>query len=1130
MTSSQTVCLNMIVKNESHIIRGTLEMLCSKIRFDYWVICDTGSTDSTQEIIRNFFAEKNIKGELHCDEWINFAHNRTKALDYAFNKTDFLLVFDADDELHGTIRIPDIVEYDEYHLKFGMPQSGMNYTRTLLINNRKRFKYFSVLHEFISCQEPSPNEENRMCVLEGDYYVISGRSGSRNLDPNKYLKDALILEKAHAEALAQGDDLHKRYAFYCANSYRDCGRPEDAIRWYKITLAQDNWAQEKYVSCLYANQCCEALNQKEHGFYYLVKAFAYDTERVECLYPLLVHYCCEGMNELAYNYYRMVKMQLIPDNKNKLFVETDKAGFLVPYYMIIVADRVGDRECGIRMYEIIFTQKHRTFSVWHLKNLMFNLRFFIKHVKPDALDAFLALTNNYVTFLIDNGVPMSTFDDLKGTLNFQLKSKLPNSVQKLKCKNSRNILFYTGYCNMPWNYSHMKYGALGGSEKAVAYLSKELGLLLESEKGGSYTVYVAGNVRAEELSEYNLKYVGLADLPYLLSKTEFHTVICSRYISFLEIYQSACSFYQFYIWAHDTRLLHYGCDLSDVDIIEKWSDHIDGCICQKRWHADEYENLYPTLKSKISIINNGLDVGLFPSLRDESCKQRQPNKFIYTSRTERGLARILEMWPQIMAALPDSTLAISTYEVFPCNDDERRIQARIEFLNREFPADDNGKNRIQHLGQLNPTQLYLEMSTAEYWLYPTDWPETSCITAMEMLMSEVICLYYPVAGLTNTMGECGVQIFPGTEIPTLMRIARDEGAKEALRKQGRTYAESCSWANRAQAWKRITHRKRVAIFNSLYMHYEMFGYILNYFANAAKNKQICCKVSIFTETEYNMGWLDFYKKHFGESSREFEFEFKPVAEFDDVSVRDQFDLIFVPTDDDFGFKQEWIDEKCITIEHHISVRRPEYVHRIGTRPFAMSDKQWALPCYEIVSSNEKITATLDSECSGCIHVAIIGRLQDAINYAIINRLSVNPNMKLQLHFVGRTVTVDVTKLNPNSNMTILVHVHERIDTCEMIELLKKCDYALTDFQNYDHINGISMSGVVPLSFSTMTPLIISKQNNCIYKFKNAVEFELESTDRIFLVKKGADDIAMLNVERDELITRFDRAMDAIWLH
>ena len=1123
MPTHKTLCLNMIVKNESHIIRGTLEMLCSKIRFDYWVICDTGSTDATREIIINFFAEKNIKGELHCDEWVNFAHNRTNALEYAFNKTDFLLVFDADDELHGTIRIPEIVTHDEYHLKFGMPKSGMNYTRTLLINNRKRFKYFSVLHEFISCQEPSPNEQNRTCVLEGDYYLISGRSGSRNLDPNKYLKDAMILEKAHAEALAQGDDLHKRYAFYCANSYRDCGRHEDAIRWYKITLAQDNWAQEKYVACLYANQCCEALNQKEHGFYYLVKAFTYDPARVECFYPLLMHYCCEGMNELAYNYYRMVKMPIIPNNENKLFVETDKAGFFVPYYMIIVADRVGDRECGIRMYETIFTQKHRTFSVWHLKNMMFNLHFFIKHVKAEALDAFMKLANDYMKFLIDNGVPADTFDDMTHVLNSQPKFKMPHSVQKLKCKNSRNILFYTGYGNLNWNYSHMKRGALGGSEKAVAYLSKELGMLLGTEEGGPYTIYVSGNVQAEELSEYNLKYVGLAELPALLSKTEFHTVICSRYISFLEIYGAACSFYQFYIWAHDTRLLAYGCDLRDITILERWSDHIDGCVCQTRWHADQYANVYPTLKSKISIINNGIDLALFPQPHEQSHKQRQSNKFIYTSRTERGLAHILKLWPQIMSVLPDATLAISTYEVFPCNDDERIIQARIEYLNQAFPSEDDAKPRIQHLGQLNPARLYLEMSTAEYWYYPTDWPETSCITAMEMLMSEVICLYYPVAGLTNTMGECGVKIFPGTDIHELMRITSNEGAKEALRKQGRAYAESCSWANRAQAWKRITHRTRVAIFNSFSMHYEMFGYILNYFVNATKNKQFCCKMSIFTETENNMGWLEFYKNHFGASSSGFEFEFKPVAEFSDANVRDQFDIIFIPTDDDYAFKQEWIDERCIAIEHHKSVRRPEYVHRIGTRPFVASDKQWALPCYEIVSPNEKITATLEP---GCIHVALIGRLKDTINYEIINRLLVNPNVKLQLHCAGRKVTIDVTKLNANSNMSLVIH--ECIDTREMIELLKKCDYVLTDFQNDDHINGISMSGVVPLSFSTLTPLIISNQNNHIYKFKNVVEFELNSADRIVLVKKEADDIARLNVERDELIAMFDHVMDAIW--
>ena len=56
----QTLCLNMIVKNESHIIGQTLENICSTVQLDYWVICDTGSTDDTINIIKTFFSEKGI--------------------------------------------------------------------------------------------------------------------------------------------------------------------------------------------------------------------------------------------------------------------------------------------------------------------------------------------------------------------------------------------------------------------------------------------------------------------------------------------------------------------------------------------------------------------------------------------------------------------------------------------------------------------------------------------------------------------------------------------------------------------------------------------------------------------------------------------------------------------------------------------------------------------------------------------------------------------------------------------------------------------------------------------------------------------------------------------------------------
>ena len=38
--------------------------LLQYISFDYWVISDTGSTDGTQKVIKDYFKSKNINGEL----------------------------------------------------------------------------------------------------------------------------------------------------------------------------------------------------------------------------------------------------------------------------------------------------------------------------------------------------------------------------------------------------------------------------------------------------------------------------------------------------------------------------------------------------------------------------------------------------------------------------------------------------------------------------------------------------------------------------------------------------------------------------------------------------------------------------------------------------------------------------------------------------------------------------------------------------------------------------------------------------------------------------------------------------------------------------------------------------------
>ena len=89
------LCLNMIVRNESHVIRETLE---SVVRYvDYYVISDTGSTDDTVGIIKGFFDDRGVPGEVHHDEWLDFGHNRSLALKHAHGKSKYIWVIDADD-------------------------------------------------------------------------------------------------------------------------------------------------------------------------------------------------------------------------------------------------------------------------------------------------------------------------------------------------------------------------------------------------------------------------------------------------------------------------------------------------------------------------------------------------------------------------------------------------------------------------------------------------------------------------------------------------------------------------------------------------------------------------------------------------------------------------------------------------------------------------------------------------------------------------------------------------------------------------------------------------------------------------------------------------------------------------
>lgn len=326
-----TVCLNMIVRDEAHVIERCLDSCLPLI--NSWCIVDTGSIDKTRDLIVKKLLH--LPGTIHGRPWKNFGHNRSEAVELAAKqKADYLLFIDADEvfQYPKGFRWPELTA-GAYELP--VSYAGTRYARTALVSQKYRWKWKGVVHEFLE----SDQKVNALTLAEPVIFVR--HDGARSKDKGTYLKDIKLLK----DGLREEPD-NARYMFYLAQSYRDAGMIEDALRCYRKRAKMLGWYEETWYAQYEEANMLQRLQSDKCVVGYL-NAHNLRPTRAEPLYQLARYF--RGKSQFALAYMFAQEGINITYPSDRLFVNEDIYHWRMKDELAIAAYYVGNKALGLRL-------------------------------------------------------------------------------------------------------------------------------------------------------------------------------------------------------------------------------------------------------------------------------------------------------------------------------------------------------------------------------------------------------------------------------------------------------------------------------------------------------------------------------------------------------------------------------------------------------------------------------------------------------------------------------------------------------------------------------------------------------------------------------------------------------------
>ena len=228
-----------------------------------------------------------------------------------------------------------------------------------------------------------------------------------------------------------------------------------------------------------------------------------------------------------------------------------------------------------------------------------------------------------------------------------------------------------------------------------------------------------------------------------------------------------------------------------------------------QWQLEQFCHVFWLPREKARVMRNAIAPAMLAQTPAQQpwFKHGEPPVLVYTSAPYRGLDVLLGAFPQIRAAVPGTTLRVFSGLSRTRGGPEDNQYANLRRLCLETDG-------VEYVGPVSQPELAQALTRAAALSYPSTYPETSCIAALEAMALGATVLTTRLGALPETLAGFGYMVeasdneallaknFAAMAISALneLRAKPDEAA--ARRESQIAYIRNnYTWSARALEWQ-----------------------------------------------------------------------------------------------------------------------------------------------------------------------------------------------------------------------------------------------------------------------------------------------------------------------------------------